>query len=49
MKKIIIFVFIFFCVSKVYCQSNFDTGFSPKVVLSNKVLDTINWVHSVES
>lgn len=49
MKRIVPFVFIFFCVSKVYCQSNFDSGFLPKVVFSNKVSDKVNWVHSLES
>ncbi|PQJ77419.1 DUF2490 domain-containing protein [Polaribacter glomeratus] len=49
MKNIFPFLLIIFCVSKVICQSNFDAGFLPKIVLSNKVSDKINWVNSIES
>lgn len=49
MKNIVLFALLFFGCFKMFGQSDFDTGFLPKVVLSNKVSDKINWVNSIES
>lgn len=34
---------------KINCQSNFDAGLLPKIVISKKIADKTKWVNSIES
>jgi hypothetical protein len=49
MKDTFSLLLLFFGLFKICGQSNFDAGFLPKIVLSHKVSNRINWVNSLES
>lgn len=50
MNRFVYFMIVVLFVSnKIIAQSNFDTGFLPKVVVSKKFSTAIKWVNSLES
>ena len=40
---------VFFLIAKTTGQTNFDSGFLPKIVLSKKLSDATKWVNSIEN
>lgn len=49
MLRLFFLLFVFLFCLKGFSQSNFDSGFLPKVILSQKLSDKIKWVNSIEN